>query len=74
MEHSVPLPIFSISDRQIFIIWIDDRPEEVEKEVEFAHSLGIQVIQLESTSEAKSWIDSNDGECDASQDSWVSTR
>jgi len=59
-EHSGPLPIFSVSERQIFIIWIDDEPENIESEIEFAQKLGIQVIQLESTSEAKFWIDSND--------------
>ncbi|PPQ75973.1 hypothetical protein CVT26_006093 [Gymnopilus dilepis] len=41
------------------LVWIDDRPDNNSAEVNFAQTMGIQVIQLLSTAEAKLWVDEN---------------
>jgi len=43
------------------LIWVDDNPHHNTKHVDYARSLGIGVIELFSTAEAKFWIDENLG-------------
>ncbi|OCH92759.1 hypothetical protein OBBRIDRAFT_410484 [Obba rivulosa] len=41
------------------LVWVDDNPDYIEKEVENATRLGITVYSLPSTAAAKAWIDAN---------------
>jgi hypothetical protein len=41
------------------LVWIDDNPQNNVNEVAHAHSKGIQVIELPSTSVAKAWVEAN---------------
>ena|SRR5271156_1796645 len=43
------------------LIWVDDNPHYNTKHVDYAQSLGVSVIELYSTAEAKLWIDENLG-------------
>jgi hypothetical protein len=61
---SSPIPLVSPRAPTLpipLLVWVDDQPENVEFEVQYAKDLGIHVLQLTSTGEAKLWIDQNLG-------------
>jgi hypothetical protein len=41
------------------LVWIDDRPDNNKNYVAYAQKLGITVLELNSTAEAKIWVDKN---------------
>ncbi|KAF9529012.1 hypothetical protein CPB83DRAFT_893970 [Crepidotus variabilis] len=41
------------------LVWIDDNNEYNQYEIQHADSIGIQVIELNSTAEAKAWVQAN---------------
>lgn len=43
------------------LVWIDDRPDNNKNYVAYAQKLGITVLELNSTAEAKIWVDKNMG-------------
>jgi hypothetical protein len=47
------------SQNKHLLVWIDDNPDNNTYHVKFAEKLGISVLQLQSTAEAKVWIDEN---------------
>ena len=44
------------------LVWIDDNPEHNAYDIAQARGAGIQVIELNSTAMAKSWVEANSGE------------
>jgi hypothetical protein len=45
-----------------WLVWVDDAPENNEREVALARASGIEVFQFYSTASAKAWIVANEGE------------
>ncbi|KIM78351.1 hypothetical protein PILCRDRAFT_596073 [Piloderma croceum F 1598] len=45
-----------------WLVWVDDKPENIEQEVELARECGIEVFQFYSTASAKAWIVANEAE------------
>ncbi|KIM84799.1 hypothetical protein PILCRDRAFT_369587 [Piloderma croceum F 1598] len=45
-----------------WLVWVDDAPENNEREVELARAQGIEVFQFYSTASAKAWIVANEAE------------
>jgi hypothetical protein len=43
------------------LVWIDDRPDNNTHLIKYAEQLSVAVLQLQSTAEAKVWIDENLG-------------
>jgi hypothetical protein len=43
------------------LLWIDDNPENVIHSMRYAQSIGVHVISITSTHDAKEWIDKNLG-------------
>jgi hypothetical protein len=43
------------------LVWIDDTPDDIAKEVAFAKQNNIQVFEFKSASLAKAWIEENQG-------------
>jgi hypothetical protein len=39
------------------LVWVDDNPDYNHDEIEMAKALGIEVVTLHTTGEAKMWID-----------------
>ena len=69
-DDSTPLDLSSFSDLTLdssspsverLLIWIDDNPMNNELHVAEAKNLGITVLELQSTAQAKVWVDKNLG-------------